>query len=173
MISLVSENAIARIDRDLRLLFSKSSLDILYPDVPAPLVTLDLIGIDPEPLHVFTWGTARDFSVAGSLSGQIISIEFHVWVTLVATASTSDEAARIANAYQAIALQMTLCDTTLGGEVDEVFVPSVKESDSWADQDGRRHSGYLLDFGVKKYVEASGEAYEILNAANAAERIVE
>lgn len=160
MIPDVAGPAIARINADIEALFEH--IDKLVPGTPKPRVTLDLPASDPEPLHVFTWGTARDFGVTGLLSGQVVQVTFHVWVTVVATASTSEEAARIANAYQAIALQVPLVDTDLGGVVEELGIPQVKESDTWADQSGHRHAGYLLDFEASVNVSASHEAAKII-----------
>ncbi|RDB70675.1 hypothetical protein C1876_02885 [Eggerthella sinensis] len=160
MIPDVAGPAIARVHADLRELFAR--IGELAPGVPAPRVTLDLPASEPEPLHVFAWGTARDFGIAGLLSGNVCRITFHVWVTVVATASTPEDAARIANAYQAVALQVPLVDTQLGGAVEEIGAPQVKEADAWGDADGRRHAGYLLDFEAAVHVSASPEARDII-----------
>lgn len=120
---------------------------------PEPRVTMDLPAADPEPNHVFVWGTARDFGVAGSLSNLTIEVTYHVWLTVVATGTTADMAAERANRYQSLALQIPLTDEQLHGPLcNEVGVPQVRESDAWADPEGRRHAGYLLDFEVSKYV---------------------
>lgn len=167
-IDAVAGPSIARILSDAEALYDASSIAQLCDNVPAPRVTLDLPASEPEPLHVFVWGTARDFGVLGMLTGSIYRVSFHVWLTVVATASTADEAVRIANAYQAIALQITLCDTTLGGLAEEIGAPAIKESDTWADADGRRHAGYLLDYEVAVLVTASSAARSIIEAASAA-----
>ena len=160
MIPDVAGPAIARVHADLQALFGR--LDELAPGIPKPRVTLDLGTPEPEPLHVFTWGTAREFGIAGLLSGRVCKVTFHVWVTVVASASTSEEAARVANAYQAVTLQVPLVDTQLGGTVIEIGAPQVKEADAWCDADGRRHAGYLLDFEAAARVAASGDAEEII-----------
>lgn len=161
----VAGPAIARVHADLEALFSR--LDELAPDVPRPRVTLDMPGSEPEPLHVFAWGTAREFGVAGLLTGSVLMVTFHVWVTVASTASTPEEASRIANAYQAVAMQIPLVDTQLGGAVDEIGAPQVKEADAWGDADGRRHAGYLLDFEAAVKVAASPEAARIIEEMNA------
>ena len=160
MIADVAGPAIMRVHADLEALFSRIS--DLAPNVPRPRVTLDLPGSEPEPLHVATWGTAREFGVSGFLTGGVLGVTFHVWVTVAATAPTSDEAARIANAYQAVAMQLPLVDIDLGGAANEIGVPQVKEAESWGDSDGRRHAGYLLDYEVSVSVAASPEAARII-----------
>lgn len=162
MIDQISTLPIARIDKNMRALFAPEALEVLCPGIPAPYVSLDLDTPEPRPLHVFTWGTAREFSVDRELTGRFFNVGFHVWVTLVASASTSDEAARVANNYQSVAVQMTLADPTLSGCAYEVMVPQVRESDAWADADGRRHAGYLLDYEVHVLVAASKEVQTIL-----------
>lgn len=160
MIPDVAGPAIERVHADLRALFAR--VEDLAPGVPSPRVTLDLPASEPEPLHVFTWGTARDFGIAGLLSGNVYRVTFHMWVTVVATASTPEDAARIAAAYQAVVLQVPLVDTQLGGAVEEIGAPQVKEADAWGDADGRRHAGYLLDFEAAVHVSASPEARDII-----------
>lgn len=160
MIADVAGPAIMRVHADLEALFSRISE--LAPNVPRPRVTLDLPGSEPEPLHVATWGTAREFGVLGFLTGGVLEVTFHVWVTVAATAPTSDEATRIANAYQAVAMQLPLVDIDLGGAANEIGVPQVKEAESWGDSDGRRHAGYLLDYEVSVNVAASPEAARII-----------
>lgn len=140
--------AIQRIYDDARAVFGSLA------DVRVPRVTLDLPGSDPEPFHVFVWGTARQFDIAGALTGNIILVTFRVRMTLIASGATADDAADIANAYLARAVQITLCDPTLGGTVEEVGWPQITEADAWADQSGRRHAGYLLEFEASKYVAA-------------------
>lgn len=143
--------AIDRIHRDAAAIFAQ---EVLPEGMPAPRVTLDLPATDPEPFHVFTWGTAREFGVAGLLSRQVVMITFRVRMTLVASGSTAEDASETANAYLARAVQITLCDTTLGGAVEEVGWPQVVQSESWADQSGRRHAGYLVEFECSKTVAA-------------------
>lgn len=141
---------VERIYQDIRAIYAdEEALD----GAPEPRVTMDLPAADPEPNHVFVWGTARDFGVAGSLTNRIVAVTFHVWLTVVATGTTADMAADYANRYQSLALQIPLCDSELQGRIcTEIGVPQVRESDAWADPDGRRHAGYLLDFEVSKYV---------------------
>lgn len=139
--------AIARIHRDAQLAFAA-----LPDDVREPRVTLDLPGAQPEPFHVFTWGTARDFGIAGMLTGNIVKVTFKVRMTLVASGDTADAACDAANAYLAQAVQIALCDNDLGGAVDEVGWPQIVEGDAWADADGRRHAGYLVEFEAAKCV---------------------
>lgn len=163
-INLIAEPVVAKLHENIETLFSPDALAVLCPGIPAPFVSLDLETPEPKPLHVFTWSTVREFSVAKELTGHLFNIGFHVWVTLVATASTPEEAARIANSYQAVALQMTLADLTLDGVAYELMVPQVKESDAWADHDGRRHAGYLLDYEAHVLVGASDAVKAILRS---------
>ena len=160
----VAGEAIARVHAAMQALFAPDVLPEIVEGVPVPRVTLDMPGDEPEPLHVFTWGTARDFGAEGFLSGAYIEASFHVWITVVATASTSDEAARIANAYQAVVMQLPLNDPTLGGICSDALAPTVRESDAWGDADGRRHAGYLLDLGYSKIIQAAPAAASALRA---------
>lgn len=147
--------AIARVNEYLHKVFSEKVLHEVFPDVPVPRVTLDLPGQEPEPLHVFTWGTARDFDATGFLTGASMEATFHVWVTVVASSSTSEEASRIANAYQALVMQMSLVKPTLDGLASYGYAPVIRESESWADASGRRHAGYLIDLGYETIIGAS------------------
>lgn len=143
--------AIERIYADSVAIFAGENLP---EGLTAPRVTLDLPATDPEPFHVFTWGQARQFTNVGFLTHKVYSVTFLVRMTLVASGSTAEDAARIANEYLARAVQITLCDTQLGGAADEVGVPQIVSSDAWADQSGRRHAGYLLEYEVSKTVAA-------------------
>lgn len=143
--------AIERIYADSVAVFAAENLP---EGLTAPRVTLDLPATDPEPFHVFTWGQARQFTNVGFLTHKVYSVTFIVRMTLVASGSTAEDAARIANEYLARAVQITLCDTQLGGAADEVGVPQIVSSDAWADQSGRRHAGYLLEYEVSKTVAA-------------------
>lgn len=162
----VAGPCIQRIHRDAGLLFSQASLDALHGrGIPAPKVTLDLPRDEPEGLHVFTWGTAREFGIAGALTNYVITVTFHVWMTVLAAAGTAERAAEIAAAYQATALQIPLADITLGGEAVEVGAPAIRQAEAWGDGNGRRHAGYLLDFEVAKQVERSSIAAGIIETA--------
>lgn len=152
---------IARIVADLGALFAKTS-DLLGGDVPEPRVTLDLPASDPEPFHVFALSNVRDFEVVGFLSGSVVKLAFWMDVVCVATATSVEEAARIANAYQSLLVQVPLCDPLLGGKVEEVGAPQVADYRTWTDADGRRHAGYRLGFNVSKYVQACGSCREII-----------
>lgn len=156
---MLARPAIERIDRDARLVFDAGALP---GGLTAPRVTLDLPATDPEPFHVFTWGTAREFGIAGLLSRQVVMVTFKVRMTLVASGSTPEEASDIADAYLARAVQVTLCDTNLGGAVEEVGWPQIVEADAWADQSGRRHAGYLLEFECSKTVAADPAIEELI-----------
>lgn len=151
----VSGPAIERVESHLRKLFAADCLGQVFPGVPAPRVTLDLPGDEPEPLHVFVWGTARDFDAESFVTGAVMEASFHIWVTCIATASTSEDAAHVANAYQAMVVQMCLADPTLGGLCSDALSPVVKEADAWADADGRRHAGYLMDLGYTVNIQLS------------------
>ena len=76
----VAGPAIRRVHADLEALLSR--VGELAPGTPAPRVTLDLPGSEPEPLHAFVWGTAREFGVAGLLTGSVLQVTFHVWATV-------------------------------------------------------------------------------------------
>ena len=143
--------AILRIYEDAKAIFDEGALD---GSVPAPRVTLDLPATDPEPFHVFVWGQAREFVNVTFLTHKVYLVTFKVRMTLVASGSTPEDAARIANAYLAKAVQITLCDTQLGGAAEELGVPQIVSSDAWVDQSGRRHAGYLLEYEVSKSVAA-------------------
>lgn len=143
--------AIARFYRDAQLVFSGENLPY---GVIAPRVTLDLPATDPEPFHVFVWGQAREITNVTPLTAQVYKFTFVVRMTIVASGSTAEDAAATANVYFERAVQITLNDTQLGGAVEEVGVPQVKSSDAWADQSGRRHAGYLLEYEVSKTVAA-------------------
>lgn len=151
--------AIQRIYEDSVAIFAGESLP---EGLTAPRVTLDLPATDPEPFHVFTWGQARQFTNVGFLTHKVYSVTFIVRMTLVASGSTAEDAARIANEYLARAVQITLCDTQLGGAADEVGVPQIVSSDAWADQSGRRHAGYLLEYEVSKTVAADPAIEELI-----------
>ena len=151
--------AIERIYADSVAVFAGENL----PDgLTAPRVTLDLPATDPEPFHVFTWGQARQFTNVGFLTHKVYQVTFIVRMTLVASGSTAEDAARVANEYLARAVQITLCDTQLGGAADEVGVPQIVSSDAWADQSGRRHAGYLLEYEVSKTVAADPAIEELI-----------
>lgn len=143
--------AIRRIHRDASIIFGS---DVMPEGTPAPRVTLDLPATDPEPFHVFTWGTAREFGIEGLLTRQVVMVTFRVRMTIVASGSTAEDAAEVANSYLARAVQITLCDTQLGGAVEEVGWPQIVQSEAWADQSGRRHAGYLVEFECSKTVAA-------------------
>lgn len=162
MIEQITAAAIDRINRNMHALFAPDVVEELCDNVPAPYVSLDVQTYEPKPLHVFTWGTAFDFDVSRGLTADIHNIGFHVYVTLLASSSTPEEAARVANNYLAIAVQMTLADPKLGGEAYEVMVPQIKEADTWADQDGKRHAGYLLDYEVHVMRAANETIQKIL-----------
>lgn len=151
----VAGKAIAKVLDHLKKIFSKDIIDDIYTDIPAPRVTLDLPGAEPEPLHVFVWGTARDFDAEQFLTGAHMEASFHVWVTVLGSSSTSEEASRIANAYQALVMQMCLIDPLLGGIASDAYSPVIKESESWADTSGRRHAGYLIDLQYSVEISAS------------------
>lgn len=151
----VAGEAIARVNEHMHKLFSQEVMEQVFPDVPVPRVTLDMPGSEPEPCHVFTWGVARDFDAEGFLSGAYMEASFHIWVTVIATASSSEEASRVANAYQALVMQMCLVDPTLDGLCNDAYAPVIQEADSWVDADGRRHAGYLLDLGYSTTIGAS------------------
>lgn len=151
--------AIERIYEDSVAVFAGENLP---EGLTAPRVTLDLPATDPEPFHVFTWGQARAFTNVGFLTHKVYQVTFIVRMTLVASGSTAEDAARIANEYLARAVQITLCDTQLGGAADEVGVPQIVSSDAWADQSGRRHAGYLLEYEVSKTVAADPAIEELI-----------
>ena len=151
--------AIQRIYDDSVAIFAGENLP---EGLTAPRVTLDLPATDPEPFHVFTWGQARQFTNVGFLTHKVYQVTFIVRMTLVASGSTAEDAARIANEYLARAVQITLCDTQLGGAADEVGVPQIVSSDAWADQSGRRHAGYLLEYEVSKTVAADPAIEELI-----------
>lgn len=160
----ITAPVIARIYADMQALFSPEALEALSPGTPAPQVTLDLPRDEPYPLHVFVWGLPHDFAIEEVLTGMgdVLDVSFHVWTTLIATSSTTEEAARIANEYLGIALQVTLCDTFLGGLAREVMLPQIKEADAWKDEDGKRHAGCLLDYEVRVHFTRSKAAADIL-----------
>lgn len=168
IVDTVAGPVIERILHDASAIFSEASMAVVAPGTRVPRVTLDLPASDPEPFHVFVWGTAREFGVEGALTGGVYAVSFHVWMTVIGSGSTADDASDVANAYQALALQLTLCDVTLGGLAVEVMAPAIREGDAWADADGRRHAGYLLDYEVVVRVRASAEISAILQAADAA-----
>lgn len=155
---------IARVYDDIRALFAPEALKLLAPDTPAPHVSLDLDRDEPYPLHVFVWGIAHDIAIERVLTnnGDALEIGFHVWVTLIASSSVPEEAVRIANEYFGVALQVTMCDTFLGGLAREVMLPQVKEAEVWRDEDGKRHAGYLLDYEVTVTLTRSATAADIL-----------
>ena len=144
---------ISRMTADLSALFAQTA-QLLGEDVPEPRVTLDLPASDPEPFHVFALSNVRDFEVAGFLTGNVVKLAFWIDVVCVATATSVEEAARIANAYQALLVQVPLADPLLGGTVEEVGAPQVADYRTWADPDGRRHAGYRMGFNVCKYARA-------------------
>lgn len=136
--------------------------ELLGSDVPEPAVSLDLPCGDPEPLHVFVLTNAHDFSVVGFLSNMTVRMAFDVDVVCVATADTVEEAARVANAYQSLLVQVPLVDNDLGGTVEEVGAPQVADYRTWVDADGRRHAGYRLSFNMTKDVAANAAAAQIV-----------
>ena len=143
--------AIERIHADALAIFDGAAM----PDgIPAPRVTLDLPSTDPEPFHVFTWGQAREFTNVTFLTRDVFLVSFKVRMTLIGSGSSSEDAAAVANAYLARAVQITLCDTQLGGAVEEVGVPQITQSEAWADQSGKRHAGYAIEFECSKTVAA-------------------
>lgn len=151
--------AIERVDADLRALLGSREL---LPAGPLPRVTLGLTATNPEPFHVFTWPTARNFAVAGVLSGGVVEMTFHIWVTLVASGSDMESACETANRYLTTAMMVPLVDTELGGTVVEVGMPQVERSESWSDPDGRCHAGYLLDFEASACIAADQAARKII-----------
>lgn len=158
----VSGEVIAKVYDNLQRIFTKEVVEQLYDDIPVPRVTLDLPGNEPEPLHVFVWGVARDFDAEQFLTGAHMSASFHVWITVLGTSSTSEEASRIANAYQALVMQMCLIDPTLCGLVEDAYSPVIKEAEAWADESGRRHAGYLLDLQYSVVISASDAVAQAL-----------
>lgn len=146
---------IAKVYDHLQTLFDADVLHAVFPDLPVPRVTLDMPGAEPEPLHVFVWGTARDFGAEQFVTGAYMEASFHVWVTVIASASTSEQAAEVANAYQAMVMQMALCDPLLGNLAVDAYSPEIREADAWADTSGRRHAGYLIDLGYSVNIGAS------------------
>ena len=159
----VAGPAIIQMYEDVKAVFARIE-DLMGEDVREPRVTLDLPGDDPEPFHVFVHGTARDFGIAGALTGQVIAVTFHIWVTCIASGPTAEAAVETANDYQALLLQIPLNDVTLHGTVDELGAPQVREAESWFDQSGRRHAGYLLEYEALKRVAASPDVAAILEA---------
>ena len=159
----VAGPAILRMLADVRAVMANVE-DLCGEDVREPRVTLDLPGEQPEPFHVCVHGTAREFGIAGALTGSVIGVTFHIWVTVVASGGTAEQAVSTANDYQALLLQIPLNDVTLGGTVDELGAPQVREAESWSDPDGRRHAGYLLEFEALKRVAASPAVAAILEA---------
>ena len=151
----VAGPVIAKVYESLQKLFASEVMEEIFPDVPLPRVTLDLPGAEPEPLHVFVWGTARDFGAEQFVTGAYMEASFHIWVTAIGTSSTSEEASRIANAYQAMVMQLSLCDPLLGGIATDAYSPEIREADAWADASGRRHAGYLIDLGYTVTIGAS------------------
>lgn len=152
-------SAVQRIHEDAQAIFSGENLP---EGLTAPRVTLDLPSTDPEPFHVFTWGQVREITNVTFLTHNVYLLTFKIRMTLVASGSTAEDAARVANLYLANALQITLCDNQLGGAADEVGVPQVVSSDAWADQSGRRHAGYLIEFEVSKSVKALSRIKRLL-----------
>lgn len=151
----VAGAAIQAVYGHLKKIFDEEVMSQVFPGIPVPRVSLDMPGDEPEPLHVFVWGTARNFDAEGFLSGSYIEASFHVYVTVIATASTAERASEIANAYQALALQLVIVDPLLGGLVTDSLAPKIEESATWVDSTGSRHAGYLLDIGYTKYISAS------------------
>lgn len=159
----VAWDAIARLYEDVTALYGS---DTVLDGHAKPRVTLDLPGSDPEPFHVFVWGTPRDFDVAGMLTGSVVLVTFHIWLTCIASGSTAEDAAACANRYQAIAMQVPLCDVTLGGAVRELGAPQVREAEAWADPDGKRHAGFLLEYEASVPVSADAECLSIIEGIN-------
>lgn len=159
----VAGPAILRMLADVEAVMANTA-DLCGEDVRKPRVTLDVPGEQPEPFHVAVHGEARDFGIAGALTGAVIGVTFHIWVTAVASGPTAEAAVATANEYQALLLQIPLNDVTLGGTVDELGAPQVREAESWSDPDGRRHAGYLLEFEALKRVAASPDVARILEA---------
>lgn len=153
---------ICRIQADVKALFDATE-QLLGDDVPSPRVTLDLPAENPEPLHVFTLSCGRNFAVAGFLSNRIVRMTFDIEVVCVATATTMEEAARIANAYQSLLVQIPLVDPTLGGYVREIGAPQVVDYSTWTDHyDGKNHAGYRLSFNVCRDVWAVDAARQVI-----------
>lgn len=146
--------AIERVHADIEALFSAGLLDA----AKRPRVTLDLPAGDPEPNHVFTLSTATNFGVEGALSNGTVRLTFDVEAVCVATGATVEAAAAAANEYQALLMQVPLCDPLLGGFANEVGAPQVRDHRIWEDADGRRHAGYRLAFNVSVNVSPSAEA---------------
>jgi len=147
----ITGEAIQRIYADAQAIFTDTTLG---EGVTVPRVTLDLPTTDPEPFHVFVWGQAREFTNVGFLTRDVYLVSFKVRMTLVASGSTTEDAASTANEYLAAAVQITLCDTQLGGAVDEIGIPQITLSEAWADQSGRRHAGYAIEYECSKTVAA-------------------
>ena len=160
----IAQEVIAQVDADLQAILAPDVFAQFYPDVPAPDVSLELIGAEPEPCHVFTWSTAREFGIEQNLSGAMLQVSFHVWVTCIGTGPDASAAAEAANAYHSMVLQMVMGDVTLHGLASEIMVPQVRETDAWADPDGRRHCGYLLDLEVRKWISPDATITELLEA---------
>lgn len=159
-VSPVAWPAVARVHADVAALFAESAS--LIPGVPRPRVTLDLPAGDPEPFHVFTLSTADSFAVEGALSNGTVKLSFDVQVVCVATGPTAEAAAEAANAYQALVMQVPLCDPLLGGCANEVGAPQVADHRVWQDADGRRHAGYRLAMNVSVNVSPSAEARAVI-----------
>ena len=155
--------AIERIYADALAVFDAAVLD---DGIPVPRVTLDLPSTDPEPFHVFVWGQAREFTSVGFLTSDVYLVSFKVRMTLIGSGSSSEDAARVANSYLATAVQITLCDTQLGGLVEEVGVPQITASEAWADQSGRRHAGYAIEYEISKTVAADPAIKNLLGGLN-------
>lgn len=159
----VAGPAIVRMLEDVEAVFAHIE-DLCGEDVREPRVTLDIPEGEPEPFHVAVHGEAREFGIAGALTGGVIAVTFHIWVTAVASGPGAREAVETANEYQALLLQIPLNDVTLGGTVDELGAPQVREAESWSDPSGRCHAGYLLEFEALKRVAASPAVAAILEA---------
>ena len=153
---------VCQVHADVRALFGATS-ELLGEDVPAPRVTLDLPADNPEPLHVFTLSCGRNFEVADFLSNRIVRMTFDIEVVCVATATTMEDAARIANAYQSLLVQVPLVDPTLGGTVREVGAPQVVDYSTWTGHpDGKSHAGYRLSYNVCRDVWAVESARRVI-----------
>ena len=161
MIPEVATACLARVHADVAALFDPDN-GLLPDGTPYPRVTLDMPRGEMEPLHVFTWGHTRDFEVEGFISGQVVRARFKVRVTAVATAPTTEDAAELASRYLDLLVQVTLCDTTLGGLAEEIGWPQVAEASAWVDDSGRCHSGYVVEYEISNLVAASPDAAAVL-----------
>lgn len=153
----------SRIHRDLSLLFSRESLDVLCPGegLPVPRVTMGAPSVDPGPHAVFTLSVADKYTSTGSAS-QTAEIAFTVLVILQAASSDRTEALARLNRYIDVATQVALCDVMLGGAVDGVSAPTVEDSTEWV-VDGRWFVGARIGYPCWTHVAAASDAQAIIN----------